>query len=105
MKDFIVKPSDIHGFGCFAARKFTNGEKICVNVLVKSTTDVSSIVTHTFPWGRDESSIVLSGLTYCNASSDPNLKIFSIDKANLTKTFLVIKDIDVGDELLLNYKV
>lgn len=105
MKDFIVKPSNIHGFGCFAARNFVVGEQICVNVLVKPKSDVSSIVNHTFPWGREESSIVLSELTYCNASSDPNLKIFAIDKANLTKTFLVMKNIDVGDELLLKYKV
>jgi SET domain-containing protein len=33
----------------------------------------------------------------------PNVKIKSIDKKRLTKTFVVIKDIKEGEELLLCY--
>jgi hypothetical protein len=48
---------------------------------------------------------VLSELSYCNASNDPCLKILSIDKARMTKTFVFIKDVREGDEITLKYLV
>ena len=105
MTDFVIKPSEIHGFGCFAAREFDQAELIVAHVLVFPKEDVSTIAAHTFPWGKGESSIVLSELSYCNASDDPRLKIVAIDKDKRTKTFIVLKHTRAGDELTLKYKV
>lgn len=104
--DFVVKASPIHGLGCFAARDFFSGECVTSSVMVFPKEDLEAIVTHTFPWeGRCTGSIVLSKLSYCNASNDPCLKILSIDKARMTKTFVFIKDVREGDEITLKYLV
>ena len=103
--DFVVKASPIHGLGCFAARDFSAGEYVTSSVLVFPKEDLEAIVTHTFPWGRGEGSVVLSELSYCNAANDPNLRILSIDKARRTKTFVFTRDVREGEEITLKYLV
>lgn len=103
--DFTVKQSPLHGLGCFAARDFSAAECVTVSVLVFPKEDLEAIVTHTFPWGRGEGSVVLSELSYCNAANDPNLRILSIDKQRRTKTFVFLRDVSEGEEITLKYLV
>jgi len=82
-----IKESNIHGFGCFSNESHDKGHLITCNVIVIPKD--SNNHQYTFPWNSalNQVSIVLSELTYCNASNDPNLEILYIDKDKLTTTF------------------
>lgn len=98
---FEVKYSDIHDRGCFATEHITEGMTFTFPVIL---VDNSNCV-HLFPWMKEKKSIVIGPVTFCNSSSDPNLMILSIDRENLTKQFIAVRDIMKGAEVLLKYKI
>ncbi len=100
MKDFYVSKSIIEGFGCFANRTFLIGEIIRIPIILVPREPFNKYM---FPWDREYCSIVLSEISYCNSSIDNNIKILSICKDSLTKSFIVTKNINIGDEIFLTY--
>ncbi|QFR56796.1 hypothetical protein CPT_Mendera_270 [Stenotrophomonas phage Mendera] len=99
---FYIQKSEVHGRGCFAARKILTGEMIRVAViLVQRDTDSD----HLFPWDRENKSICLSAVSLCNSSEKPNLKIIEVNKEHLTKTFRATRDIEPGEEIFLKYRI
>ena len=73
-----------------------------VSVLVIDK-ELGKQLLHIFPWSRLEKCIVLNEFTYCNSSDVPNLKIKSIDRITLTKTFVTLRDIEQDEEIFLKY--
>jgi hypothetical protein len=94
-----VRNSDIHGRGCFATVNIGKGALLTFPVILVDKQDSCYL----FPWSGDTKSIVIGPVTFCNSSDTPNLRIKSIDREKLTKTFETLDDINIGDELLLNY--
>ena len=91
--------SILEALGCFANRDINKGELFTFNVILVNK--FSSV--YLFPWRREISSIVLSEITYSNSSIEPNMKILSIDRIKLTKTFIAIKNIAQNEEITLDY--
>jgi SET domain-containing protein len=98
----IVSESKIHGRGCFAKSDIPKGTEITASVIVFARGTIES--NYIFPWNGYIKCIVLSELSYCNSVSVPNLKILKLDKVNLTKTFIVLEDIKMGEEVTLFYE-
>lgn len=100
-----IKCSNLHGKGVFAKEKLVKGTKLISDVLLipKSETQNTSLNKYLYPWDKDNSSICIGFGTYLNHSNNPNIKVSSIDKINLIKTFVVINDIEMGDELTIKY--
>ncbi|UMO77213.1 SET domain protein [Stenotrophomonas maltophilia phage vB_SmaM_Ps15] len=99
---FFVQKSPVHGRGVFAGRKIIAGEQFSFPViLVPKSLDL----VHKFPWDRENSSIVLGHFSLCNSSDKPNMKIHTISKLYLTKTFIATENISAGDEIFLKYRL
>lgn len=100
--------SHANGRGCFSLANLAKGTLLVSSVLVLPKEDVRDIVRYTYPWGRGVSSVCLSNATMVNSCRgtfyEQNLRIKSIDKERLTKTFEVIRDVIVGEELFLDYE-
>ena len=94
-----VRDSDIHARGCFATVNIGKGVLLTFPVILVDKQDLCYL----FPWLGNTKSIVIGPVTFCNSSDMPNLRIKSIDREKLTKTFETLHDINAGDELLLNY--
>ena len=101
-----IRKSDIHGKGVFADKPYVNDEVVCVADVLIINNDVSDdLQKYCFPWSSKDGlcCIVLGKPTFMNSSKEPNCKIVSVDKVNMTKTFITTRHIAVGDELLLCY--
>jgi SET domain-containing protein len=94
--------SRIHGRGVFATMPIPKDTELECNVLVIDNDD-KALKTWSYPWSRDQYAICIGFGTFLNHSKKPNLRIERINKERLTKTFRVVKDINEGEELLLNY--
>jgi hypothetical protein len=104
--DFYVDKSKIDGRGCFANRFIKKDEVFTFPVLPVDNFGISPVISqHTFPWFSKEnlSCIVIGEVTFANHSSKPNLKILSIDRERMTKTFVALEDIAYKEEVFLRY--
>jgi SET domain-containing protein len=97
-----VSFSKIHGRGVFAAWPIPKGTELECDVLLFDN-EAQSLKTWSYPWSRNHYSVCMGFGSFLNHSEIPNVKIERIDKEKLTKTFKVIKDINEGEELFLNY--
>lgn len=101
---FKIKDSDIDGKGCFAAKVIRKNETFTFPVIVFNKEELGiGLKKFSFPWSPNKSSLLLSEITFCNSSLDPNFKILCIDKTANTKTFIALRDIDEDEEILLKY--
>ncbi len=105
-----IAESPIHGRGVFAAQPIAAGEviEICP-VLVLPEEDfelihVTALHDYYFLWGEDEKQcgIVLGYGSIYNHSYEPNAEYSPDYKAN-TLSIYCYKDIEIGDEITLNY--
>jgi len=94
--------SEIDGRGVFATEDILVGVELTCNVMIFKNS-VNFLEKWTYPWDKDHFSFCVGFGSFFNHSDTPNVKIKSIDKKLLTKTFIVINDIKKGEELLLNY--
>jgi hypothetical protein len=94
--------SEIDGRGVFATQDIGIGTELTCDVMIFEN-DVKFLEKWTYPWDKDHFSFCVGFGSFFNHSQIPNVKIKSVDKKRLTKTFVVINDIKEGEELLLCY--
>lgn len=100
--------SPIHGIGVFTSEKIYKDTIITVDVqLIKHDEIKPHLKNYIFPFtnlnGVKYKCIVKHYFNYCNHQDNPNMKIYAIDKINLTKSFKVLKDINPNEEITLKY--
>jgi len=96
-----VRLSDIHGRCVFANVAIPEGSELVCDVLLTKGDDLKD---YQYPWGKGISSICMGFGSFLNHSStDFNLRIYRIDKTHLTKYFVATRDIEIDEELLINY--
>lgn len=78
LKDFVIKPSPIHGFGLFATRDFPEGETV-----LRFDNDAN--------W-------------FCNHSCEPSTNLKEVYRDNIRSDFLISRGIKVGDEITWDYR-
>lgn len=103
-KDIEIRNSKIHGKGVFAKNFIPKGTLLTCDVLVLNERPLS-IKNYFYPWEGIEHSLCMGFGSYFNHSLTPNVRIKSINKRKLTKTFIILKDIEVGEELTIKYSI
>jgi SET domain-containing protein len=98
-----VRKSNIHGRGVFATKSILSGTILECDIILLEN-NKKDLYTYSFPWDKNHYSICMGFASFLNNSENPNLKIKSIDKDKLTKTFITIRDIKADEELLIKYK-
>lgn len=102
-KLFEIKNSNIHGKGVFSLVDIPIGTKLTCDVMIIDKKNKTFDEYH-YPWLSPKYDSICMGFgNYFNHSIEPNVKILSIDKINLTKTFVTIKKISKNEELFLKY--
>ena len=94
--------SQIDGRGVFATQKVDVGTELVCDVMLFEN-DNKHLIKWSYPWSKTHFSFCVGFGSFFNHNDTPNVKIKSIDKEKLTKTFVVIKEVNKGDELFLNY--
>lgn len=103
-----VKKSNIDGRGVFATRFIPKGtEFICDVFLIKKEMENDlkniSIYKYVFPWDRNHISICFGFASFFNHNKIPNIKNFKIDRINLKSYFIALRNINIDEELFINY--
>jgi len=101
--DIVIKKSDIHGYGIFAAKKIEKGEMIeeCPVILTHVTHD-SILRNYVFSWDKDIYAVALGYGSLYNHVSDPNATF----KRNKDLNLLIIRAariIMLDEEIYINY--
>lgn len=101
----IVRRSKIHRWGVFSRQKIKKYEIIeefpYFFVPSSEIKDVPSCIPYTYEFNGD----FIIGMGYCglyNHSFDPNVE-YEVDKVNEIMRHYAIRDIDINEELTLNY--
>lgn len=101
----IVRRSKIHRWGVFSRQKIKKYEIIeefpYFFVPSSEIKDAPSCIPYTYEFNGD----FIIGMGYCglyNHSFDPNVE-YEIDKVNEIMRHYAIRDIDINEELTLNY--
>lgn len=99
--------SPIHGKGVFSRVDLSAGTLLTCDVIVldQALLENKHLKQYSYPWQKDKWSLCIGFGNYFNHSSKPNVRILSIDKIQLTKTFQVIDDIISGSELTIRYNI
>ena len=101
-----VKKSDVHGRGVFATQFIPKGtELVCDVILINKELEENyvDINIFSFPWNKTHYSICMGFASFFNHNRKPNIKNKRIDKENLKDYFITLEDINVGDELFIDY--
>ena len=97
----IIKQSNIHGKGVFATEKITKGTILQCDVL---EVDKGSIVKdYIYPYIGSRVCMHIGFASFLNSSKNPNIKHLKIDVGSNISYFEIISDINIGEELFLNY--
>jgi len=97
-----IKASPIHGRGVFAKFHIPKDRLfVCDVVIVPSKQSI--LTDYYFPWEGKIKSLCMGFASFLNHSEMPNMKIHSVDKLNLTKTFITLNHIKAGQELTIYY--
>jgi hypothetical protein len=94
--------SEIDGRGVFATQDIEIGVELTCEVMIFEN-NVECLKKWSYPWSKTHFSFCVGFGSFFNHSDNPNIKIKNIDKVNLTKTFVITKQVNKGDELLLYY--
>jgi GNAT superfamily N-acetyltransferase len=103
----VVKPSPGRGRGVFASGFLAAGELIDESpvVVVPASElehlDRTVLENYYFVWGRD-GALLLGKMSFCNHTYTPNA-VFHCDMARQTIRFVALRDIQVGNEITINY--
>ncbi len=98
----IIKESQIHGKGVFSTWIIPKGSIFTCDVLLIDKS-INALNKYHYPWDSINNSICIGFGSYLNHSSDPNVKIYKVDRDKLTKTFIALRDIEQDEELTLYY--
>lgn len=98
-----IKKSQIHGKGIFTKEKLYKGQLLVCDVLIFEHVSDFPLKDYLYPWTKGKSSMCIGFGSYLNHSDDPNTVIKNIDVENLTKTFMLLDDVDIDQELTIKY--
>ncbi len=101
-----VKKSNVHGRGVFATENIPRGTELsCDVILIEKCLEKNhiDINIYSFPWNKTHYSICMGFASFFNHSRTPNIKNKRIDKEHLKDYFITIKDINIGEELFIDY--
>lgn len=108
MEKVHVRSSSIHGKGVFAKEKIGKGEiiEVCpVLIFLKeelACLDKTSIYNYYFQWKKIRGALALGYGSLYNHSYSPNAK-YEKDEKQEQIIFTAIKDIQIGEEIIVNY--
>jgi SET domain-containing protein len=97
----IIKQSEINGKGVFATQKILKGTLLECDIL--ETPKGKVINDYIFPFIGDRVCLHIGFASFLNSSKNPNIKHIKIDTANLKSYFEILRDIEVDEELTLQY--
>lgn len=97
----IIKESKIHGKGAFASERIISGTILECDVLEVSKSRV--VDDYIFPFIGDRVCIHIGFASFLNSSKNPNVKHLKIDISNMKSYFEAVSDIEVDEEITLNY--
>ena len=101
-----VKNSNVHGSGVFATKNIPKGTELCCDVILiekELEKNYGDINVYSFPWNKTHYSICMGFATFFNHNRIPNVKNKRIDKEQLKDYFITLIDINIGDELFIDY--
>ena len=100
----IIRNSNVHGEGVFSKTQLMKGTELtCSVILFNKTVKDDNLLKYSYPWDNLYYSLCVGFGSFFNHSITPNIKINSIDKIQLTKTFVILSTVEKGQELFLNY--
>ena len=103
-----IRNSDIHGIGVFCIEDILKDEiietchLIILNEKDTKTIDDTFLYNYYFSWMNNGSAICLGNGSIYNHSTKPNSEYIK-DFDNSIIRFIALKDIKVGEEILVNY--
>ncbi len=97
----VIKKSDIHGKGAFADKYYKEGEILTCDILEVPKGRI--IHDYIFPFVGDRVCIHIGFANFINSSKEPNIFHLKIDTKNMLSYFKVLKNINEGEELTMNY--
>lgn len=99
-----VRESTVHGRGVFVNSKLLKNTVFEIPILpVVKNIVPDDLLIYSFPFDNIKCCFCLGFTTLVNHSKTPNLKVLELDKTKLIKKFIIINDIEIGEELFLNY--
>jgi len=97
-----ISESNIHGKGVIATENIPEGTIIECDVLVfEQGGDL--LKNYHYPWLPGKSSICIGFGSYFNHNTNPSVRIYKLDTEKLIKKFILLRDINKGDELTICY--
>lgn len=110
MDHIVVKNTEKYGRGVFALRSFIKGELIEAAPVIamppsqRQYIEKTKLLDYFFNWGEanDDPAICLGYGSLYNHSYSPNAKFIN-NLDNNTIDFYALQDIQVGDEITINY--
>ena len=100
--DIEIRKSPIHGKGVFSKHFLKKGLTLTCDVLLVNDNE-NDLHVYKYPWSFHICSVCIGFGSFFNHSDNPNVKLLSIDKINMTKTFELLSDIEENCELMINY--
>jgi SET domain-containing protein len=97
-----IKKSNIHGKGVFAKTFIPKNTQLYCDII---EIEKNILNKYQYPWNGNIKCVCVGFGSFFNSSNKPNVKINKIDKINLIKYFITLKNIQKGEELTLNYKI
>lgn len=101
-----IRKSKIHGKGVFATQFIPKNTILKCDVLLVDKNSKEFEVYY-YPWetSKNLKCICIGFGSFFNSNEEPNVRIKSIDKEKLTKSFIILYDIKVNEELFLKYNL
>jgi len=101
-----VKQSSTHGKGVFAVEKITKDTLLICDALIipNNTGENQPLAKYLYDIEGPEPFLLCIGFgSYFNHKVKPNVMVHSVDKTNKTQTFIVLEDIEPGEEMFITY--
>ncbi len=104
MKSLTIKRDPVKGRGVYANESIKKGEiiEICQLLIVDEAEIGDHLSRYVFHYRGKKLAIVLGNGSLYNHSKNPNVTCY-FDYKNETLTFEAMRNIDLGEELLINY--
>jgi SET domain-containing protein len=97
----IIKKSTIHGKGVFTTQFIPSGTLLECDIL--EVCGVELLDKYVFPYIGTRNCLHIGFGSFLNSSKTPNVKHIKIDIEEQMSYFETLLDINIGEELFLNY--
>ncbi len=104
MKKTLIKIDPVKGRGVYAAEKISSGQiiEVCQLILLDFSEVGPKLEGYVFDFSPKKAALALGNGSLYNHNNRPNTKAYMDSKKKLL-TFKALKDIDIGQEITINY--